>query len=139
VFSLATTICITINRYECTFIQKERQLKHVSAIIKLATVCAVTLSAALAVAAQGNSADELLNDAERILQQFDSNRYAEVWQDAAPFVKTKIPQDQFVKSTGGICAAADPEPGPGRALCGARRREMSGLRIGVTIGRASCR
>lgn len=73
-------------------------MKHVTTIFKLAAVCALTMSAALAAAAQGNSADELLNDAERIFQQFDSNRYAEVWQDAAPFIKGKIPQDQFVKT-----------------------------------------
>ena len=80
------------------FIHRKHQLKHVTMICKLAAVCALTMSATLAAAVQGNSADELVSDAERVLQQFDSNRYVEVWQDAAPFVKTKIPQDQFVKT-----------------------------------------
>jgi hypothetical protein len=79
--------------------RKEIHLKHAIAIMKLAAVCVLATSASLALAAPGTSADELLNDADRVLQQFDSNHYAEVWQNAAPFVKAKIPQDKFVRST----------------------------------------
>jgi hypothetical protein len=71
-------------------------LKHFIALIKLALVCVLATSATLAVAGQGTSADELLSDADRVLQQFDSGQYVEAWQDAAPFVKVKIPQNQFV-------------------------------------------
>ena len=78
---------------------KEIYLKHVIAILKLAAVCVLATSTSLAVAAAGTSADELLSDADHVLQQFDSNHYAEVWQNAAPFVKAKIPQDKFVGST----------------------------------------
>jgi Protein of unknown function (DUF4019) len=74
-------------------------LKLIIAILKLAAVCVLATSGALAVAAQGTSADELLGDADRVVQQIDSNRYVDVWQDAAPFVKAKIPQDQFVSGT----------------------------------------
>lgn len=74
-------------------------LKHINAILKLAATCVLATSAALAVAAQGNSADELLRDADRVVQQMNSNRYVDVWQNAAPFVKVKIPRDQFVSAT----------------------------------------
>jgi hypothetical protein len=74
-------------------------LKHIIAILKLAAICVLATSGALAVAAQGTSADELLSDADRVVQQIDSSRYVDVWQDAAPFVKAKIPRDQFVGAT----------------------------------------
>jgi hypothetical protein len=54
-------------------------LKPITAILKLATVCVLATSGALAVAAQGASADELLGDADRVIQQIDSNRYLDVW------------------------------------------------------------
>jgi hypothetical protein len=81
-----------------SFIVKEIGLKPVIAILKLAAVCALATSASLAVAAPGTSADELLNDADHVLQQLDSNQYAEVWQNAAPFMKAKIPEDRFVST-----------------------------------------
>jgi hypothetical protein len=71
-------------------------LKHIIAILKLAAICVLATSGTLAVAAQGTSADEVLGDADRVVQQIDSNQYVDVWQNAAPFVKAKIPQDQFV-------------------------------------------
>lgn len=74
-------------------------MKPITAILKLAAVCVLATSGALAVAAQGTSADELLGDADRVIQQIDSNRYLDVWQHAAPFVKAKIPQDQFISAT----------------------------------------
>jgi hypothetical protein len=73
-------------------------LKNFIALVKLAAVCALATSATLAVAGQGTSADELLGDADRVFQQFDSGRYVEAWQDAAPFVKAKMPQDQFAST-----------------------------------------
>lgn len=74
-------------------------MTHINAIVRLATVCVLATSAPFAVAAPGTSADELLGDAQRVLQQFDSNHYADAWQDAAPFVKETIPQDRFVSTT----------------------------------------
>lgn len=74
-------------------------MKHIIAILKLAAICTMATFATLAVAEQGNSADELIHDAERVFQQFDSNQYGAVWQDAAPFVKAKIPQDKFISTT----------------------------------------
>lgn len=44
----------------------------------------------------GESADELLNDANTVLRQIDTNQFAEVWTNAAPFVKARIMQEQFV-------------------------------------------
>ncbi|MEW6345469.1 MAG: DUF4019 domain-containing protein [Pseudomonadota bacterium] len=55
------------------------------------TVCGPTL----AFAEQGASADELLNDANQVLQQLDTSHYAALWQDAAPFVKASVPQERF--------------------------------------------
>lgn len=49
----------------------------------------------LALAQQGTSADELLNDANQVLQQLDANHYAALWQDAAPFIKASMPQERF--------------------------------------------
>jgi Protein of unknown function (DUF4019) len=74
-------------------------LKHIIAILKRAAICVLATSGTLAVAAQGSSADELLGDADRVVQQIDSNQYVDVWQNAAPFVKAKMPQDQFVNAT----------------------------------------
>jgi hypothetical protein len=74
-------------------------LKHVIALLKTAAVCVLATSASLAVATPGTSADELLSDADHVLQQIDSNQYAEVWQNAAPFIKAKIQQDKFVSMT----------------------------------------
>ncbi len=34
-----------------------------------------------------------------VLKQIDSGRYAEVWNSAAPFVKTKIPENEFETTT----------------------------------------
>ncbi|RZF30208.1 DUF4019 domain-containing protein [Paraburkholderia sp. UYCP14C] len=74
-------------------------MKHITSILKLAAICVLGTSCTIAAAAQGTSADELLTDADRVFQQFDSNHYAEAWRDAAPFVKAKIPQAQFVSTT----------------------------------------
>jgi hypothetical protein len=51
-----------------------------------------------AVAEPGTSADELLADATSVLQQVDSEHYAEVWQGLASFTQAKISQEQFVNS-----------------------------------------
>lgn len=47
----------------------------------------------------GTSADELLGDADRIVQQLDAGRVDDVWNDVAPFVKSKVTQQQFVSET----------------------------------------
>ncbi|WP_322024267.1 DUF4019 domain-containing protein [Burkholderia sp. BCC1977] len=46
--------------------------------------------------AAGDSADELLNDANTVFRQLDAGQFADVWANAADFVKTRIKQDQFV-------------------------------------------
>lgn len=61
----------------------------------LAVACVMACGSTLALAQQGTSADELLNDANQILQQLDANHYAALWQDAAPFVKASVPQERF--------------------------------------------
>ncbi|HGL4261318.1 DUF4019 domain-containing protein [Burkholderia dolosa] len=43
----------------------------------------------------GESADELLRDADVVFKRLDAGQYAAVWADAAPFVKARIKQDQF--------------------------------------------
>jgi Protein of unknown function (DUF4019) len=64
-------------------------------------VAIFSASAALSAHAQsgGASADELLNDANTVMRQIDGGEYAEVWANAAPFVKAGIMQDQFVADT----------------------------------------
>jgi hypothetical protein len=57
--------------------------------------CAVGFAAA----DDGASADVLLHDADDVLQQLDIGRFDDVWNDAAPFVKVKIPKEQFVAQT----------------------------------------
>jgi hypothetical protein len=64
-------------------------------IAALALACVTACGSTLAFAEQGASADELLNDANQVLQQLDTNRYAALWQDAAPFVKASMPQERF--------------------------------------------
>lgn len=58
-------------------------------------------SAALSAHAQsaGESADELLNDANTVMRQLDNGEYADVWANAAPFVKARLMHDQFVADT----------------------------------------
>ncbi|KVL04907.1 DUF4019 domain-containing protein [Burkholderia cepacia] len=47
----------------------------------------------------GPSADTLLSDSAAVLKQLDAGQFAAVWTDAAPFVKARIKQDQFVADT----------------------------------------
>jgi hypothetical protein len=67
-------------------------------VTKFATACLLAAQCTFAVAEPGTSADELLADATRVLQQVDSERYAEVWQGVAPFIQAKVSQEQFVNS-----------------------------------------
>jgi hypothetical protein len=79
----------------CLSFSRMVQLKRPMAFKQLAAVCVMASSATLAFAAPGNSADELLKDASQILQQLDASHYGALWQDAAPFVKSSLSQDQF--------------------------------------------
>jgi hypothetical protein len=67
-------------------------------LIRFAAACALAACYTLAVAEPGTSADELLGDATSVLQQVDSEQYAEVWQSLAPFVQARASQAQFVDS-----------------------------------------
>ena len=69
-----------------------------SAMVKVAVTCALAACCTLVVAEPGTSADELLGDAGRVLQQLDADHYDDLWQNAAPFVREKMTQDQFVDS-----------------------------------------
>lgn len=61
--------------------------------------CALATLSALAYGAQaGTSADELLDDAQHVLQQIDAGQYATVWQDTAPFVRENYSTDAFQKA-----------------------------------------
>lgn len=51
---------------------------------------------ALTAHAAGDSADELLHDADTILSQLDAGQFNDVWLNAADFVKTRMKDDQFV-------------------------------------------
>lgn len=52
--------------------------------------------ATTAKAAPGTSADELLRDADAVLQQIDAAHGSVLWDNAAPFIKAKFPEPQFV-------------------------------------------
>ncbi|VWC36122.1 membrane protein [Burkholderia lata] len=61
-------------------------------------IAGVAASLALSVHAQqtaGESADELLNDANMVFRQLDAGQFADVWTNAADFVKARVKQDQF--------------------------------------------
>jgi hypothetical protein len=68
-------------------------------MIKLAAGCALAACWTLAVAEPGTSAEELLGDANRVLQQLDAEQYAQVWQDAAPFVQARTSREPLVNLT----------------------------------------
>jgi hypothetical protein len=72
-------------------------VKHTVAQSIAAGLLAAT--ATLGHAQTGASADELIGDADRIVQQLDAGRTAEVWNDVAPFVKSKVTQQQFISET----------------------------------------
>jgi hypothetical protein len=76
-------------------------LKH-PIIISSAKLVAATVLATLATIAHaepGQSADQLLVTVGRLLQQIDLDHEANVWTGMAPFVKARIPQNQFVSTT----------------------------------------
>lgn len=52
--------------------------------------------ATVAMAAPGTSADELLRDADAVLQQIDVAHDGALWDNAALFVKAKIQKPQFI-------------------------------------------
>jgi hypothetical protein len=66
---------------------------------KFATATALAAMATIAHAEPGQSADQLLVTAGRVLQQIDLDREVSVWAEMAPFVKTRVPKDQFVSAT----------------------------------------
>jgi Protein of unknown function (DUF4019) len=97
-------------------------------------VAIFSASAALSVHAQsgGESADELLNDAKTVTRQIDNGEYADVWANAAPFMKARIMQDQFVADT----RRARQTLGPVRArewssVTRLRSRDMPGVPDGL--------
>lgn len=54
-------------------------------------------SAACGAAAQGSeSADALVNAALTAVTQIESGRAGDAWEEAAPFVKERLPKDRFV-------------------------------------------
>ncbi|QCP54450.1 DUF4019 domain-containing protein [Trinickia violacea] len=76
---------------------KEIILKFLFAKLTVASVLAC--ATALAFAEPGTSADDLLHDADGVVQQIDAGHFGEIWDDTAPFVKAKIPKDQWVLDT----------------------------------------
>jgi hypothetical protein len=74
-------------------------MKSRIALNRLALACVLGSFAVAAMADPGTSADELLADAGHVLQQFDAGRYADAWQDVAPYARSRLTQDEFVTST----------------------------------------
>lgn len=59
--------------------------------------CAVA-SIAIGAHAQssGDSADELLQDSNKVFRQLEAGQFNDIWLDSADFIKTRFKQDQFV-------------------------------------------
>ncbi|MCC8397591.1 DUF4019 domain-containing protein [Paraburkholderia sp. MMS20-SJTR3] len=76
-------------------IQSTRKASALRAFAAAALAACCTLTAA---AEPGASADELLGDANRVLQQLDAGQYNALWQDAAPFMREKMSAQQFAGS-----------------------------------------
>ncbi|VWD33021.1 DUF4019 domain-containing protein [Burkholderia lata] len=59
--------------------------------------CAVA-SIAIGAHAQssGESADELLQDSNKVFRQLEAGQFNDIWLDSADFIKTRFKQDQFV-------------------------------------------
>lgn len=71
-------------------------MKGIAGRYRVAAACVLAGVSMLAHGAQaGTSADELLDDAQRVLQQIDAGQYATVWQQTAPFVRAKYAADAF--------------------------------------------
>ncbi|MGH8783105.1 DUF4019 domain-containing protein [Paraburkholderia sp.] len=68
----------------------------IGTLTKTAATLLLMSVATLAMAAPGASADELLRDADAVLQQIDAAHEGALWDNAAPFVKTKIQKPLFV-------------------------------------------
>lgn len=61
-----------------------------------AAIVLLASSTALAAPAPGSRADELLDDADAVLQRIDAGPIDPLWDDAAPFVKAKIGKQTFI-------------------------------------------
>lgn len=74
-------------------------MNRIDVMRRVACSCVLGAFAVLAHGAgSGSSADEILDAAGRVLQQIDQNQYAQVWQDAVPFVKARFTQDGLVSA-----------------------------------------
>lgn len=72
-------------------------MKRLTAILIFASVQAIALACpSIAFAESGDSADELLREAELATRQIDANQFTTLWQSAAPFVKARLPQPSFI-------------------------------------------
>ncbi|OLL30609.1 hypothetical protein BTH42_15710 [Burkholderia sp. SRS-W-2-2016] len=76
-------------------IRSTHQAIALRAFFAAALAACCTLAAA---AEPGASADELLGDANRALQQIDAGQYDALWQSAAPFMREKMNEQQFAGS-----------------------------------------
>lgn len=63
------------------------------------TLLIVVAMASTVAMAAGTPADELLRDSDAVLQQIDAAQDGALWDNAAPFIKTKIGKPQFVAQT----------------------------------------
>jgi len=81
--------------------KKEKRLKHliVQITASVTLVSAAMLGATHASAQPGESADELVRNANNTLQLIDEAHFDIVWDGAAPFVKAKIEKGRFVTDT----------------------------------------
>ncbi len=61
----------------------------------LIACAAASLAFAAHAQSGGDSADELLQDADTVFKRLDNGQFDDLWVDSASFVKTRIRQDQF--------------------------------------------
>ncbi|MBO7752774.1 DUF4019 domain-containing protein [Burkholderia pseudomallei] len=85
----------TGQRRRLTLPKKEQRLKNIFAKCLIAAAAA-TFSLSSHAQAVGDSADELLREANMVFRQLDAEQFADVWANAADFVKARVKQEQFV-------------------------------------------
>jgi hypothetical protein len=73
-----------------------KQYSNLTCATWLIAGCAALFTLTAQAQSAGDSADELLHDADTVLSELDANQFSEVWLDTADFVKTRVTQDQFV-------------------------------------------
>lgn len=77
---------------------KESSMKRIFNLIPGLFICLLASMSNGAIAQESTSADALIQKGLVVLQQIDGNATGDVWENAASFVKMRIPKETFVKN-----------------------------------------